>query len=87
MLTYMFQEAPHQIDDNPGLDLEHDELLDLVDSNDEVIGTITAGNFYMQPVNAGYIRAADAFIQNDEGKLWVPTRSLHKAIAPSGLDF
>lgn len=64
---------------------QEDELLDLVDKNDKVIGTIwrskTADPF------KGYLRAAELLIINDEGKLWVPRRQMHKRIAPGGLDF
>lgn len=65
-----------------------DELLDLVDDNDRVIGTIlrSESNRLAQD-GRGYIRAVDMFIQNDAGKLWIPIRTLHKRIAPGGLDF
>lgn len=65
-----------------------DELLDLVDANDTVIGTILRGEYdRMVKEKLGYIRAVDMFIQNDEGKLWIPKRTAHKKIAPSGLDY
>jgi 8-oxo-dGTP pyrophosphatase MutT (NUDIX family) len=35
----------------------------------------------------GYIRAADMFILNDNGQLWVPVRTADKKIAPNGYDF
>lgn len=65
-----------------------DELLDLVDKNDEVIGTILrsqSGNLHIE--NRGYLRAAELLIQNNDGKLWIPRRSLKKRIAPGGLDY
>lgn len=65
-----------------------DELLDLVDASDKVIGTILRSESHrLAEDGRGYIRAVDMFIQNDAGKLWIPTRTLHKRIAPGGLDF
>ena len=65
---------------------DDDEVLDLVDKNDKVIGIILRS----QTKNLrgkGFIRAAEAFIQNSEGKLWIPRRQMHKRIAPGGLDY
>lgn len=65
-----------------------DELLDLVDKDDEVIGTILrsqSGSLHEE--NKGFLRAAEVLIQNKEGKLWIPRRSLKKRIAPGGLDY
>lgn len=68
--------------------MEDDELLDLVDENDKVIGTIYRSEFYrLESENLGYIRACELFIQNDEGKLWIPKRTASKRIAPNGLDY
>ena len=65
-----------------------DELLDIVNENDEVIGTILRSNYdELVEKKLGYIRAVEMFIQNDEGKLWVPTRTADKKIAPNGLDY
>lgn len=65
---------------------DDDEILDLVDENDKVIGTIerskTAGNKHK-----GYLRAAELLIVNDKGQLWIPRRTMNKRIAPGGLDF
>lgn len=64
---------------------EPDELLDLVDINDEKINTI-----WRSKTNAttnGFLRAAEAFIQNSRGQLWIPRRQMHKRIAPGGLDY
>ncbi|HEX7484398.1 MAG TPA: NUDIX domain-containing protein [Candidatus Saccharimonadales bacterium] len=69
-------------------DISDSELLDLVDENDEVIGTIFRSNYGdLIEKKLGYIRAVEMFIQNDEGKLWVPTRTADKKIAPNGLDY
>lgn len=64
---------------------EEDELLDLVDDNDNVIGTIQRGE---NPADmGGYIRAAELLIVNNKGELWIPRRTMHKRISPGGLDF
>jgi isopentenyldiphosphate isomerase len=64
---------------------EFDELLDSVDQNDHVIGTILR-NKTTQHI-PGFLRAAEAFIQNKDGQLWIPRRQMHKRIAPGGLDY
>ncbi len=65
-----------------------DELLDLVNRSDEVIGTINRKDYaQLLKENLGYIRAADLFILNSEGKIYVPTRTADKTIAPNGFDF
>lgn len=68
---------------------ESEEILDLVNANDTVIGYIRRSDMakvaYRHP--RGYVRFAEAFLVNNDGKIWVPTRNPHKAIAPSGLDF
>lgn len=64
-----------------------DELLDLVDKNDKVIGTIWRSQLNsLNETKAGFVRATTALIQNDDGKLWIPRRTPHKRIAPNGLD-
>lgn len=68
--------------------MDEDEELDLVDVNDQVVGTILRSNYEnMVKQNLGYIRAADAFLINSDGKLWIPRRREHKRIVPNGLDF
>ncbi len=62
-----------------------DELLDLVNEDDKLIGTILRNS--TENMTKGYLRAAEAFIQNDEGKLWIPRRQMNKRIAPGGLDY
>ncbi len=63
-----------------------DELLDLVDKNDEVIGTIYRSKTSNDDFG-GYLRASELLIVNDKGLLWIPRRQMHKRIAPGGLDF
>jgi 8-oxo-dGTP pyrophosphatase MutT (NUDIX family) len=65
-----------------------DELLDLVNSNDEPIGTIWRSQYdKLVEEKLGYIRAAEMLIQNDKGQLWIPKRTAHKRVAPNGLDY
>ena len=65
-----------------------DELLDLVDANDQVIGTINRMEYKtLLAENLGYIRAVDLFILNSNGQIFVPIRTAHKTIAPNGFDY
>lgn len=66
----------------------NDELLDLVNDIDEIIGTIWRSEYdRLLTESIGNIRAVDMFIQNSQGKIWVPKRTAHKKIAPNGLDY
>jgi isopentenyldiphosphate isomerase len=63
----------------------HDELLDLVNDNDQVIGqelrsVIRATNQLHR------IRAVWLFLKNKEGKLWIPRRAATKKSHPLALD-
>lgn len=65
-----------------------DEMLDLVNRSDEIIGTINRKDYTsLLRDDIGYIRAADMFILNSEGKIYVPTRTADKTIAPNGFDY
>lgn len=65
-----------------------DELLDLVDSTDKVIGTIKRAEVLSLEANGkGYVRCVDIFLVNDLGQVWIPTRQPYKKIAPNGYDF
>lgn len=65
-----------------------EELLDIVNSNDAVIGTILRSQYYNLEVSErGNIRCAEMLIQNDQGKLWIPKRTAFKRLAPSALDY
>jgi isopentenyldiphosphate isomerase len=65
-----------------------DEMLDVVDGFDRVIGTMNRKDYdeWVQ-MESGFIRAANMFVMNNEGKLWTPVRTAQKTIAPSGYDF
>lgn len=65
-----------------------DEILDLVNRNDEIIGEINRKDYArLLSEGLGYIRAVDMFILNDKGQIYVPTRTSDKTIAPNGLDY
>lgn len=67
---------------------EDDEILDLVDSNDKVVGTIVRSQIYdYSNLHGHYLRAANCFVLNTSGKLWVPRRLPTKKIAPDALDY
>lgn len=66
--------------------MDEDELLDLVDAQDRVIGTILRSQTSGLD-GKGFLRAAEAFIQNARGQIWIPRRQLNKRIAPGGLDY
>ena len=64
--------------------MPQEEILDLVNENDEAIGTMERNEVYAK--NLHNFRVVNAFIINDEGKLWIPRRGPHKRIAPNALD-
>ena len=67
---------------------DDDELLDLVDKNDKKIGTILRSEIAnLHNENSGFLRAAEVLIINSNGRLWIPRRTMHKRIAPGGLDY
>jgi len=62
-----------------------EEYLDLVDESDNVIGSEKRTEIYKQKLHN--YRVINAFIVSNEGKLWIPRRTAHKAISPLALDF
>jgi isopentenyldiphosphate isomerase len=64
--------------------MKMDELLDLVDIHNQVIGTIYRTVAHAQKITS--FRAVYCFIENSQGKLWVGLRPAHKAVHPSTLD-
>ncbi len=61
-----------------------DELLDIVDQNDQVIGQQLRSEVYSE--NRSNFRVVNAFLINDEGKLWIPRRAKKKRVFPLCLD-
>lgn len=68
-----------------------EELLDLVDDHDRVIGTMLRDEIYsrdlkrLQEINC-YIRVINCFVINQSGKLWIPRRTAKKRLFPRCLD-
>jgi isopentenyldiphosphate isomerase len=62
-----------------------EEILDLVNENDEVIGTMPRSEVHSQGLHN--YRVINCFIKNSEGKLWTPRRQPTKRLFPNGLDF
>ncbi|GAC1373238.1 MAG: hypothetical protein NVSMB39_7520 [Candidatus Saccharimonadales bacterium] len=65
-----------------------DEILDLVDRDDNVIGTINRMDYdRFVSDNLGYIRAVHLFILNSQDAIFTPIRTADKTIAPGGFDY
>lgn len=62
-----------------------EEILDLVDANDQVIGQLSRTEVYQQDLHN--FRAVHGFLVNQEGKIWTPRRVANKAFWPSALDY
>lgn len=65
--------------------IHNDELLDLVNEQDQVIGQEWRSIVHKNKLNN--FRSVNAFIKNSDGKLWIPLRTAHKRLFPSCLDF
>lgn len=61
-----------------------DELLDIVNKDDEVIGQKLRSKIYLKKLSN--FRVVNAFVINKEGKLWIPRRTKDKSIFPLYLD-
>ncbi|HET7320772.1 MAG TPA: NUDIX domain-containing protein [Candidatus Saccharimonadales bacterium] len=66
---------------------EQEEILDIVDANDSVIGQIPRTEYYRTDTKPGYVRAVNLFLINSSGKIWVPRRAASQKIKPNALDF
>lgn len=70
----------------PPREADHpEELIDLVNEHDEVIGTTSRADIYARGLRN--YRVVHAFIKNSAGKLWIPRRSPTKKMYPNGLDY
>lgn len=68
--------------------MQEEEILDVVDANDVVIGQVARGELYEQLDEvSGYVRAANLLIINNKGQIWIPKRAMTQRIKPGGLDF
>ncbi len=61
-----------------------DEYLDLVDSQDTVIGKKLRSEVYVNHLSN--FRVINAFVVNSKGELWIPRRAADKRIFPLCLD-
>jgi len=61
-----------------------DEILDIVNEEDIVIGQKQRSEIYQQ--GAVNFRVVNAFLINSRGEIWIPRRSSHKKIFPLCLD-
>ncbi|MGZ6254925.1 MAG: NUDIX hydrolase [Candidatus Chromulinivorax sp.] len=62
----------------------NDELLDLVNQDDQVIGQEYRSVVYEKKYRN--FRVINAFVINDQNQLWIPIRSAHKKLFPLCLD-
>jgi 8-oxo-dGTP pyrophosphatase MutT (NUDIX family) len=61
-----------------------DELLDLVDVDDLVIGKISRSEVFAQKLTN--VRVVNLFLKNSAEELWIPRRTAHKRFFPLCLD-
>lgn len=61
-----------------------DELLDIVNEHDEVIGQKYRSEVYQLKLNN--FRVINAFLINDQKEVWIPRRTAHKELSPLALD-
>ena len=61
------------------------ELLDLVDNNDNVIGVVDRKKVYDEMIH--YVRVIGAFIVDEDGLILVQRRAANRRYCPNGYDF
>lgn len=64
--------------------MDSDEIIDLVDDSDVVIGTKSRDEAYSEGLNN--IHVVNGFVVNSKGELWIPRRTADKRLYPLGLD-
>ncbi|HEX2977989.1 MAG TPA: NUDIX domain-containing protein [Candidatus Babeliales bacterium] len=64
--------------------IQDDELLDIVNDEDRVIGQQYRSVIYVN--NLHNYRGINGFIKNSQGQLWIPRRTAHKKLFPLALD-
>ncbi len=62
-----------------------DELIEIVDDNDIVVGTMLRSE--AAKLNLLNFRAIYVWLVNSQGQLYVPVRARHKRLYPGGYDF
>lgn len=76
-ISTIIEEQPHS--------RSTDEYLDLVDSEDNIIGKELRSVVYKEGISN--FRVVNGFIRNDQGQLWIPIRQSDKRIFPNAFDF
>lgn len=61
-----------------------EEILDLVDEKDQIIGQLERSLVHKKGINN--FRVVNAFIVNSKGQLWIPRRTENKRLFPLHLD-
>ena len=61
-----------------------EEILDLVNEHDAVIGQLPRAEIYRRKLPN--FRVVNAFIRDDQNRVWIPTRSANKTLYPLHLD-
>jgi len=71
------------------IDNKKEEMLDIVDVHDHVVGVESRETFKDKDFNpkGQYVRVVNCFIVNSEHKIWSPIRSPNKRSFPNSLDF
>jgi isopentenyl-diphosphate delta-isomerase len=64
--------------------IKNDEFLDLVDKNDNVVGTELRSKVYLKDFKN--IRVVNVFVVNSKGEIWFPRRVASKRFFPLCLD-
>jgi isopentenyl-diphosphate delta-isomerase len=64
--------------------MSKDELLDLVNEHDEIVGVMERGEVYASGFSN--FRVINCFIKNKQGQIWTPVRQSNKRIFPNALD-
>lgn len=62
-----------------------EEILDLVDDQDRVIGQLSREEVYKQRLHN--YRVVHGLLLNAEGKIWIPRRTALKKLYPNALDY
>lgn len=61
-----------------------DEMLDLVNEADRVIGQLLRSELYH--CQSRNFRVVNGFLRNEQGQIWIPRRTAQKRIFPLALD-
>lgn len=77
------------IKENRIIDNKAEEMLDIVDINDNVVGIESRESYKDKGYNpqGKYVRVVNCFIINSENKIWCPVRSANKRSFPNSMDF